>query len=91
VDLLTNVYPGQRLVDERLQALTANLVAHGYGPDAAHRGALALLDQQLTRQAAMLSYNDAWMLLLISFLVVSPAILLLRRHRAPAAAPAEAH
>jgi hypothetical protein len=39
----------------------------------------------------MLSYNDAWMLLLISFLVVSPAILLLRRHRAPAAAPAEAH
>jgi DHA2 family multidrug resistance protein len=91
VDLLTNVYPGQPLLEERLQALAANLVAHGYGPVEAHRGALALLDQQLTRQAAMLSYNDAWMLLLISFLVVSPAILLLRRHRAPAAAPAEAH
>jgi MFS transporter, DHA2 family, multidrug resistance protein len=90
VDLLANVYPGQRLVDERIQLLTANLIAHGYGPDAAHRGALALLDQQVTRQAAMLSYNDAWMVLLLSFLVVSPAILLLRRHRA-AAAPAEAH
>src|SRR5690349_291490 len=91
VDLLTNVYPGQRLVDERVQALTANLVAHGYGPDAAHRGALALLDQQVTRQAAMLSYNDAWMLLLISFIVVAPAILMLRSHKGGGPAPGGAH
>ena len=27
----------------------------------------------------MLSYNDAWILLLITFVVVSPAILLLKR------------
>ncbi|HTI29485.1 MAG TPA: DHA2 family efflux MFS transporter permease subunit [Methylomirabilota bacterium] len=91
VDLLTNVYAGQPLVDERIQALTANLVAHGYGPDAAHRGALALLDQEVSRQAAMLSYNDAWMLLLISFLAVAPAILMLRRHRGAAAVPGGAH
>jgi MFS transporter, DHA2 family, multidrug resistance protein len=91
VDLLTNVYAGRPLVDERIQALTANLIAHGYGPDAAHRGALALLDQQVSRQAAMLSYNDAWMLLLISFLVVAPAILMLRRHRSSAAVPGGAH
>jgi MFS transporter, DHA2 family, multidrug resistance protein len=91
VDLLTNVYAGQRLVDERIQALTANLIAHGYGPDAAHRGALALLDQQVSRQAAMLSYNDAWMLLLISFLVVAPAILMLQRPRGGGAAPGGAH
>jgi DHA2 family multidrug resistance protein len=91
VDLLANVYAGQPLVEERIQALTANLIAHGYGPDAAHRGALALLDQQVGRQAAMLSYNDAWMLLLISFLVVAPAILMLRRHRGSAAVPGGAH
>ena len=29
----------------------------------------------------MLSYNDAWLLLLLTFLIVSPAILLLRRPR----------
>jgi hypothetical protein len=29
----------------------------------------------------MLSYNDAWRLLLITFVVVSPAILLLRKPR----------
>ena len=61
--------------------MTAQPVAHGYGPDAAHRAALALLDQQVMRQASMLSYNDAWMLLLLSFVVVSPAILLLRKTR----------
>jgi DHA2 family multidrug resistance protein len=91
VDLVANIYPGRLLVDERLQALTANLVAHGYGPDAARRGALALLDQEVVRQASMLSYNDAWMLLLISFLVVSPAIFLLRKPGASSRAPVDAH
>jgi DHA2 family multidrug resistance protein len=79
VDLLSNVYAGNPLVDERVRLLTANLAARGYDPVAAPRGALAILDQEVMRQASMLSYNDAWMLLLITFLVVSPAILLLRR------------
>jgi DHA2 family multidrug resistance protein len=91
VDLIANVYPGQRLVDERVQLMTANLIAHGYGPDAAHRGALALLDQQVMRQASMLSYNDAWMLLLFSFIVVSPAIFFLRKPRGGSRATVDAH
>jgi len=89
-DLVSNVYPGNPLVEQRLQGFAANLMAHWYSPDAAQRSAYALLDQQVTRQAAMLSYNNAWMLLLLSFLVVSPAILLLRKHRGRAA-PAGAH
>jgi DHA2 family multidrug resistance protein len=91
VDLLANVYAGRPEVDQRIQALTANLIAHGYSFTAARRGALALLDQQVSRQAAMLSYNDAWMLLLICFLLVAPAILMLRRHRGGGAAPGGAH
>ncbi len=91
VDLLANVYPGQRLVDERVQLMTANLLAHGYNPDAAHRAALALLDQQVMRQASMLSYNDAWMLLLLGFMVVAPAIFFLRKPRGGARAGADAH
>ena len=81
VDLLANIYPGNPLVDERVRVLTANLLSRGYDPVAAQRGAIALLDQETMRQAAMLSYNDAWMLLLLTFLVVSPAIFLLRRPR----------
>jgi MFS transporter, DHA2 family, multidrug resistance protein len=45
-----------------------------------------LLDQQTMRQASMLSYNDAWMLLLITFIAVSPAIVLLRKPRGRAVA-----
>jgi DHA2 family multidrug resistance protein len=89
-DLVSNVYAGNALVDQRIQAFTANLLAHGYSPEAAHRGALAILDQQVTRQAAMLSYNDAWLLLLLTFLIVSPAILLLRRPKGRGA-PVDAH
>jgi MFS transporter, DHA2 family, multidrug resistance protein len=91
VDLVANVYPGQPLVDERLRLMTANLIRHGYSPVAAQHAALGLLDQQVMRQASMLSYNDAWMLLLLSFLVVSPAILLLRKHQGGGHGPADAH
>src|SRR3954468_14131706 len=86
VDLLANVYPGNPLVDQRLQMLTANLATRGFDPVAAQRGALALLEQQTMGQAAMLSYNDAWMLLLLTFICVSPAIILLRRPKGRAAA-----
>jgi DHA2 family multidrug resistance protein len=90
VDLLANVYPGNPLVDQRLRMLTATLLTHGYGPDAAQRGAMALLDQETMRQASMLSYNDAWMLLLLTFICVAPAIFLLRKHSGRPA-PADAH
>jgi DHA2 family multidrug resistance protein len=91
VDLLTNEYAGNPLVEERLRLLAANLTAHGYGPEAARQGALALLDQETMRQASMLSYNDAWMLLLLTFLVVSPAILFLRAARGRDGLPADSH
>ncbi|HEX6534702.1 MAG TPA: DHA2 family efflux MFS transporter permease subunit [Gemmatimonadaceae bacterium] len=90
VDLVSNVYAGNPLVAQRAQAFAAGLMQRGYSPEAAHQGALKILDQLVMRQAAMLSYNDAWILLLLTFLIVSPAILLLRRHRG-ARAPVDAH
>ena len=40
----------------------------------------------------MLSYNDAWLLLLVTFIAVSPAILMLRKPRVRAFGPApDAH
>jgi DHA2 family multidrug resistance protein len=90
VDLLANVYQGNPLVDERLRVLAGTLMTRGYDPEAAHRGALALLDQETMRQASMLSYNDAWMLLLLTFICVSPAIFLLRKPRGRSA-PVDAH
>jgi len=47
----------------------------------------AMLEGTLTRQASMLSYNDAWIMIMLTFIVVSPAVLLLRAPR-PRSGPA---
>src|SRR5262245_24253646 len=78
VDLLSHVGAGDPLVVERVRTLAAGLAASGAPPAVAQRNALALLDGQVMRQAAMLSYNDAWKVLLDTFVIVAPAILLLR-------------
>jgi MFS transporter, DHA2 family, multidrug resistance protein len=77
-DLLTNVYANNPDVVQRLNLLAGNLTAHGYTPLVAHHAAMEQLDRILMRQASMLSYNDAWMMILITFVIVAPAILFLR-------------
>jgi MFS transporter, DHA2 family, multidrug resistance protein len=79
VDLLTNLYAWNPVVAMRTQLIVSNLVAHGYTTLAAQRAALMQLDQTVTRQASMLSYNDAWMMILLVFVCASPAILVLRK------------
>jgi MFS transporter, DHA2 family, multidrug resistance protein len=86
VDLLTNVYAYNPEVVHRVQALTASLMAHGYTALAAQQAAFAMLERTVTRQAAMMAYNDAWMIILLSFVIASPAILLLQKPRAGAGA-----
>jgi DHA2 family multidrug resistance protein len=90
-DLVTNVYAGNPIVDQRLEALTTRMAANGLGPVAARLASLAVLDREVERQASMLSYNDTWMVLLATFILVSPAILLLRRPKGGARAPPGAH
>ncbi len=36
------------------------------------------------RQATMLSYNDAWMLIMLAFVCTAPAVLLLRKPKGKA-------
>ena len=52
---------------------------------------MAILDGMMMKQAAMRAYNDAWMLLLLSFICVLPAVALLRKPGARRAAVADAH
>jgi DHA2 family multidrug resistance protein len=90
-DLVSNLWPGNPILDERIRLLTARMAATGMDPLTARQAGLAVLDREVQRQASMLSYNNAWMLLLASFVLVSPAILLLRKHKGAHRAPAEAH
>ena len=66
-------------------------MARGMDAYTAHNGALQILNGQVNQQSSMLSFNDAWVFVLIVFVCVSPAILVLRRPKGRAATPAEAH
>jgi DHA2 family multidrug resistance protein len=86
MDLVSDVVVGSPATDERLRMLAMPFINRGLPPLSAQHAAVGLLNQQVNQQAAMLSYNDAWMLLLITFVLVSPAILLLRKPRGRAMA-----
>ena len=81
VDLVTNTYAYNPQVVQRVQAITGGLIAHGYAPLDAHHAALGVLDGIVMRQASMLAYNDAWMVILLSFIITAPAIFLLGKPR----------
>jgi len=81
-DLIQYMHPANPAFQQRYDAIVANLVARGGSIADAQTRALAILDGTMMRQAAMLAYNDSWMLLLASFICVVPAVFLLRRPRA---------
>ena len=84
-DLVANTYATNPAFVERFQAALSHFMALGFSYIKAQAAAYAALDQAVTAQALMLSYNDAWMLILKSFLLTAPAILLLRKPRGRAA------
>jgi DHA2 family multidrug resistance protein len=86
MDLVSSVVAGNPATEERLRMLAIPFLNRGLPPLSAQKAALELLNQQVTQQASMLSYNDAWILLLITFVVVSPTILLLRKPKGKAVA-----
>ena len=89
-DLAMNTVVGSPAFDQRYQGAIQMLIAHGTAALSAPQSALALVQAGVMRQAAMLAYNDAWMLILLSFLAVIPTVFLLRKP-ARAAVPMEAH
>jgi DHA2 family multidrug resistance protein len=92
VDLLRNLYPGNPVMQQRLQGTTGALMAHGLSHVQAQRVAVGVLNQTIMRQAATMSYNDAFLMILIVFCFTAPAILLLRKSQSSAPAGAvDAH
>jgi DHA2 family multidrug resistance protein len=89
-DLAANFFAGNPAFDQRYAGAVANLVAHGSSTLQAQQTAYGLLDLSLMKQATMLAYNDSWLLILLSFLVVAPAVLVLRKP-APMSASVDAH
>ncbi|HVX39796.1 MAG TPA: DHA2 family efflux MFS transporter permease subunit [Gemmatimonadaceae bacterium] len=89
-ELVAHTVPANPLLVQRTQAVTAGLMAHGYTAYQAQQGAIAVLDRTVMGQAMMLAYNDTWLLILKTFIVVAPAILVIRKPRGHAG-PGEMH
>ena len=77
VDLASALSSGTPVVEQRLQILTQGFLSRGMDLQAAHQVALTAMNGQLQQQATMLSFNDAWIFVLLVFVAVSPSILLL--------------
>jgi DHA2 family multidrug resistance protein len=87
--LATYIYPGNPAFDQRYQLLTQSLMAKGYDLLGAQHAALAIINNTVQRQAMTMSYNDAFLLIGLSVVFVSPAALLLRSAKQALASQAE--
>ncbi len=90
-NLVSDLYAGDSTLQSRLTGTAHALMSSGYGPAEAQAAALHLIDRTVQAQAATMAYNNAFILLGISFLAALPAALLLKRAKKGKAAPAEAH
>jgi len=90
VNLVSNFYPGNPLYDQRIAGAAARLIANGSGATDAHVGALRIVNGTVMAQASTMSYNDAFLLLGLSFIFAFPAVFLLRKPK-KVAAPGAGH
>ena len=86
-NLAANAYAGNPAFEQQMRAMTAGLQSSGSSLVDARQGALGLMFGQLQIQASALSFNDAFLLIGISVVLVSPMVFILRAPKPRAAAP----
>ena len=89
-NLVSSLYQGNGTLDQRVAGIAGGLLSKGLSPDAAHSAALALVSHTVEAQAMTMAYNNAFILLGLTFLLALPAVLLLRRPKRGAAPGASA-
>ncbi len=89
--LMSDLYRGNPALEQRLQVLTGGFVAKGYDLATAKSMALQAIGYIVGKQSSTMSYNDAFLLIGLFMLCVSPAIFLLRSNKKAPAAAETAH
>ena len=77
--LAENVSRYNEVARDRIAALTSTMIAHGTPGPLAETRALAMLNAQVTRQAAMLSYEKLFLMFGFGFVIALPLLLFMRR------------
>lgn len=83
--LITHVTNYDPVSQDRISALTHFFMSKGASLATAQQQAYAALEGEVSRQAALLSYMDAFKLVVVFFLLCIPLILFLRQKRLPVA------
>jgi DHA2 family multidrug resistance protein len=93
LDLVSNLYPQNPLFQQRMLQLTHAMMSKGYAAATARSAALRVLDGSVQMQAMTMSFNDCFLLIGLSVLLVSPGVLLMHRakRQGGSAPPADAH
>ena len=78
-NLVAHLDAGNAFFSNRLAGATASFAAHGFSATGAQQAALRALDRTVQVNAATMSYNDAFLLLGLTFVLATPALLLLGR------------
>jgi len=79
VNLVAHLDPTRPEVQQRLEGMKANFMAHGASADVASQKALQAMDFSVIKQATVLSYMDIFIYLGILFLCCIPIILFIRQ------------
>ncbi|WP_143310570.1 DHA2 family efflux MFS transporter permease subunit [Chitinophaga vietnamensis] len=88
VDLVSHLNKSDPLIAERLQQYTRYFMQHGATLPVAKQRSLAALEYAVGKQSMMLSYLDAFLMIGALFVVMIPLLLLVRRKKKGALAPA---
>ena len=80
-DLVSKLDATNPAVQQRVQALQHNFVSKGMSADVALKSSYSALDHVVTRQAAVLSYMDVFLMLGIMFLICVPFVLMVRSNK----------
>jgi DHA2 family multidrug resistance protein len=83
-NLVTNIYSGNITLSTRIAALTNKFIGAGYSQTSAHSSAIAVVDRSLEAQALTMSYNDAFLLIAVVFVIATPLALLFFRRQSAA-------
>lgn len=89
-DLVSNINSNNPLVQQRITAMQHGFMAKGITADQALKTGYRTLDYMVTKQAAVLSYMDAFLYLGILFLLCIPFVLMVKGNKATKINPAEA-
>jgi DHA2 family multidrug resistance protein len=79
--LSSYLFPQNPLFQQRLQMMTSGMVAKGYDLVTAKKAAYSLLAGTMQVQSTTMSFNDAFLLIGLSVVIVSPAVFVLRQNQ----------